>query len=91
MTLGSRLILYTVSTDGSAIYLALGPDGNLYVLEIFTGRVVCLSHGKRTVVVDTGADLTNPSGLAISKDGSIYVRNCGTCPGTGTVVRFLHN
>jgi hypothetical protein len=73
----------------SAVDLAFGPDGSLYVLEIFTGRVVRVSpHGKRTVVVDTNAGLSYPTGLAIGKDGAIYVSNCGVCAGTGTVVRF---
>jgi len=75
---------FTTATD-----LAFGPDGSLYVLEIFPGRVTRLSpDGSRDVVIDTDAGLTLPYGIAIGRDGSIYVTNCGNCQGTGSVLRF---
>jgi hypothetical protein len=80
------------------IDLAFGPDRRLYVLEIAhrgllsgdpTGALIRASaSGRHKVVMSTG--LVTPGGLAI-KGRSAYVSNCGTCAGTGTVLRVnLH-
>ena len=76
------------------IDLAWGPKG-LYVLEIShrgllsgdrTGALLRVARrGPHQLVVSTG--LTSPAGLAI-RGGFGYVANCGTCKGTGTVVRY---
>jgi hypothetical protein len=82
----------------NVIDLAFGPDRKLYVLEIAhngllsgdpTGALIRLGHnGSRKIVASTG--LITPGGLAI-RGGSAYVSNCGTCAGTGSVVRIpLH-
>jgi hypothetical protein len=70
----------------SAVDLAFGPDGSLYVLEIFPGQVIRVAPGgARTVVAD---GLNFPGGLAIGRDGAVYVSDCGVCAGAGTVLRF---
>jgi hypothetical protein len=80
------------------IDLAFGPDRKLYVLEIAhngllsgdpTGALIRVGHnGSRKIVASAG--LITPGGLAI-RGGSAYVSNCGTCAGTGSVVRIpLH-
>lgn len=67
--------------------LAFGPDGSLYVLETFAGRVVRVDrNGRRDVVAGPG--LTTPTALTVGPTGALYVTNCGSCAGTGTVVRF---
>ena len=72
----------------SAVDLAFGPDGSLYVLEIFPHDVVRVTPGGSRDVVVPPESLTNPTGIAIGRDGSIYVSNCGTCAGTGEVLKF---
>ena len=89
-----------IYADGftNIIDLAFGPDRKLYVLEIAkngllsgdpTGALIRVSHGKPgKEIASTG--LTTPGGLAI-RGGSAYVSNCGTCVGTGSIVRIpLH-
>lgn len=77
------------------IDLAFGRDGKLYVLEIAhngllsgdqTGALIRVGRGGSQKIV-ASAGLTAPGGLTI-RGGSAYVSNCGTCPGTGTVVRI---
>ncbi len=77
------------------IDLAFGPDRTLYVLEIArngllsgdpTGALIKVSHGKPGRVV-ASAGLNTPGGLAI-RGSSAYVSNCGTCAGTGSIVRI---
>lgn len=77
------------------IDLAFGPDRKLYVLEIArngllsgdpTGALIRVGHnGAQEIVASDG--LVTPGGLAI-RGHSAYVSNCGTCPGTGSVVRI---
>lgn len=77
------------------IDVAFGRDGKLYVLEIAnngllsgdqTGALIRVGRGGSQKIV-ASAGLTAPGGLTI-KGNSAYVSNCGTCPGTGTVVRI---
>jgi hypothetical protein len=81
----------SVFADGftSAVDLAFGPDGSLYVLEVFPGDVVRVRpDGTRSTAVPPDAGLSFPTGLAVGQDGSVYVSNCGNCAGTGTVMKF---
>ena len=75
--------------------LQFGPDGNLYALEIDKnglanpsgfGRLIRIAHnGTQTVVAD---NLPDPTGLAISSNGTIYASINGTSPTDGEVVRL---
>lgn len=94
----------TVYASGftNIIGLAFGPDGSLYVLEIFknglgnvnpqnpaslTGALIRVApDGTRTTVASQG--LVAPTGLAISKSGTIYISNFGVLAGQGQVVRL---
>jgi hypothetical protein len=77
------------------IDLAFGQDRKLYVLEIAhngllsgdpTGALIKLGrNGSHQIVASAG--LNTPGGLAI-RGKSAYVSNCGTCVGTGSVVRI---
>ncbi len=81
----------SVFADGftSAVDLAFGPDGSLYVLEVFPGDVIRVRpDGTRSTAVPPDAGLSFPTGLAVGQDGSVYVSNCGNCAGTGTVMKF---
>jgi len=83
------------------IDLAFGRDGSLYVLQISstagappqggTGSLIRLSPAgtTRTTIVAPGAGLVSPGGIAIDRDGSIYVSNFSVSPGNGTVVRVI--
>jgi hypothetical protein len=71
------------------------PDGGMYVLQYATGFLFfnepgSLIHvapeGTRTVLVE---GLAQPTGLALGRDGSIYVSNRGTSVGTGEVLRIV--
>jgi hypothetical protein len=71
------------------------PDGGMYVLQYATGFLFfnepgSLIHvapeGTRTVVVE---GLTQPTGLLLGPDGSIYISNRGTSVGTGEVLRIV--
>jgi hypothetical protein len=76
--------------------IAWGPKGSLYVLEISangilsgdpTGALIRVwPNGKQTIVASEG--LSAPTGVAIGKDGSVYVSNYGTSAGKGTVVNI---
>ena len=76
------------------IDIAWGPKGSLYVLEITsagllagdpTGALIRVwPNGQRTTVASAG--LVTPTGVAIGRDGSVYVTNYGTSAGKGTVV-----
>ena len=80
--------------------LAFGPDGSLYVLQIakngllaafegndWTGALTRIApDGTRTELVP--GVLTAPGGLAIDRDGSIYVTNNSIYSGIGEVIRI---
>lgn len=81
------------------IGLAFGRDGALYVLEIIkhglfaaeksglTGALIRVApDGTRTTVLSKG--LAAPSGLAVGRDGALYVSNYGTFAGQGQVIRI---
>lgn len=76
--------------------VARGPDGSLYVLEIAknsllsndpTGRLVRVYPNDRQKTV-ASKGLVTPSGLAIGRNGEIYVSNFGLAPDGGQVVRI---
>ncbi|GAB3412554.1 ScyD/ScyE family protein [Flindersiella endophytica] len=87
----------TIYADGftNIIDVGFGKDGKLYVLEIAkngllsgdpTGALIRVGHnGSQHVVMSDG--LTGPGGLAF-KGRAAYVSNCGTCVGTGSVLRI---
>ena len=91
---GSAPTVY--ATGFSAIIdLAFGPDGSLYVLEFSAGGLLAdgpgqlirvAPNGERTTIASEG--LVTPTGLAIDRDGTIYVSNFGVFPGAGQVVRI---
>jgi hypothetical protein len=68
-----------------------GPDGSLYVLEMFangllsgnpTGAVIRVApDGTRTTIASEG--LVAPTGLTVGPDGALYVSNFGIFPGSG--------
>jgi hypothetical protein len=80
--------------------LTFGPDGSLYVVEIakngllaafqgndWTGALIRIApDGTRTELVP-GA-LTAPGGVAVGKDGALYVTNNSIFSGTGEVIRI---
>lgn len=70
--------------------IAVDADGNIYVTELFTGRVLKLdSAGKQLAA----ADLPLPGGVAVDHEGNVYVSvfsilpGFGPFPGTGSVWR----
>jgi hypothetical protein len=91
---GSKTVYASGFTN--IIDIAWGPKGSLYVLEISangllsgdpTGALIRVwPNGKQTVVASKG--LVAPTGVAIGKDGSVYVSNYGTSAGKGTVVNI---
>jgi hypothetical protein len=77
------------------IDIAPGPDGSLYVLEIAhnglasgdpTGALLRVAADGTSEVLLT-EPLFMPGGLAVRDDGTIYITNCGVCPGGGEVLR----
>ena len=75
------------------IDLAFGEDGSLYVLQIASpipnfpaGALIRVApDGTRTTI---GVTLFAPGGIAIAKDGAIYVTNNSILPGGGEVLRI---
>ena len=73
------------------IDLEFGPDGSLYVLQIanpipnFAGGALIriAPNGTRTQI---NVPLSAPGGLAIGKDGTVYVTNNSTSPVSGQVL-----
>ncbi|HEY7524211.1 MAG TPA: hypothetical protein VH720_11235, partial [Candidatus Limnocylindrales bacterium] len=70
-------------------------NGSLYVLEIahnsllsgdLTGALYRVDRegGKHLLLTDP---LQAPGGLAVDRDGSLLVTNCGVCPGGGQLLR----
>ena len=82
------------------IDLTFGPDGSLYVVEIakngllaafvgndWTGALIRIApDGTRTELVP--GVLTAPGGVAVGKDGALYVTNNSVFSGTGEVIRI---
>jgi hypothetical protein len=70
-----------------ATSVALGPDGKIYVSELFGGKISLISKGKVTTYVQIGS----PLGLTYFK-GTLYAGTAaptdenGTPTGTGTLV-----
>jgi hypothetical protein len=82
------------------IDIAFAPDGSLYVLEFDassillgdqTGALIRVSPDgtTKTTIVPAGDGLIAPGGIAIGRDGAIYVTNLSVAPGGGTVVRVV--
>jgi hypothetical protein len=85
----------------SIIDIAFGPDGSLYVLEIAENSVLAgfvfgnwegalirvAPDGTRMEIAD--GQLTAPGGIAIGKDGALYVTNNSIFSGTGEVLRIV--
>ena len=79
--------------------LAFDRHGNLYVVEIAadglgsgdpTGALIKIRpDGSRETVASEG--LVNPYGVAIGRDGAVYVSNHGAEAGVGEVLRFKHH
>ncbi len=83
------------------IDIAFGKDGALYVLEIarngllgalnggdWGGSLIRIDRdGTRTVIASEG--LVAPGGVAIGRDGAIYVTNNSISSGTGEVVKIV--
>ena len=76
------------------IDIEFGPDGSLYVLQIANpiptfpgGRLIRVApDGTRTTI---NVSLFAPGGVAIGKDGAIYVTNNSILPGAGQVLRII--
>jgi hypothetical protein len=82
------------------IDLTFGSDGSLYVLQISStggappqggsGSLIRVSpDGTKTTIVPANAGLVAPGGIAIDRDGSIYVTNLSVSPNAGTVVKVV--
>ena len=75
--------------------IAFGLSGELYVLEISSrgllvgppGQLIRVDpNGTRTVLAD---GLMFPGGIAVDRDGTLYVTNFGTSAGLGEVLRIV--
>ena len=77
--------------------MAFAKDGSLYVLQYASspfviggpGLIVRSSPNGTRTTLETGAALQQPAGLAIGKDGALYVSNRTVTPGGGEVLRIL--
>ena len=79
------------------IDIAFGPDGSLYVLEIARNAIPNFGAGGRLVRIDpdgtqtdviSGPPLIAPGGVAIGKDGALYITNMSTSATAGAVLRI---
>jgi sugar lactone lactonase YvrE len=78
------------------IDIAFDASGSLYVLEIARnsllmapiGRLVRVNADGTQVEIVTDQPLFAPGGLAIGKDGDIYVTVGSVAPGIGAVLRL---
>jgi hypothetical protein len=85
----------TIAYSGftTVIDLTFGPDGSLYVLEHSTGPVFFALPGRLTRIAADGtrstviANLTRPTSVAVSADGTIYISNRGNAIGVGEVLQ----
>jgi hypothetical protein len=79
------------------IDMAYAKDGTLYVLQYASspfalggpGQIVRVAADGVRSILETGAALQQPAGLAIGKDGALYVSNKTVTPGGGEVLRIL--
>lgn len=87
----------TVFAEGftNIMDLAFGPNGELYVLEIAANSLLGPPGGAIWMVTDDGGrelilaePLFFPGGIAVSRNGDIFVTNCGVCAGGGEVIRI---
>ena len=89
----------TVFASGftNIIDLAFDAARNLYVLEIdadglggggANGRLVRVAAGGGSQTTLPSGNLVMPGGLAIGRDGAIYVSNFSIMPGVGQVIRY---
>ena len=73
---------------------AFASDGGLYVLQYATGPVFFSGPGALIRVAPDGTRstittaLSQPTGIAIGSDGSVYVSNRGGSTGIGEVLRI---
>jgi hypothetical protein len=90
---GDRTMFATGFTN--IIDIAWGKRGYLYVLEIARlgllsgnpeGALIKVSPDGKTQTIIASTGLVNPTGVAIARDGTVYVTNYGTSAGKGTVV-----
>ena len=88
-------VAYSGSTR--TIHIAFGPDGSLYVLEIARNAIPNFGAGGRLVRIDpdgtqtdviSGPPLIAPGGVAIGKDGALYITNMSTSATAGAVLRI---
>jgi hypothetical protein len=109
--LGGSSVLKVQQDGSSEVYasgftnvidLAFGPDGTLYVLEIFHNSMLPIalgigndvSGGLWSVPPNGGeptllsTDLMMPGGIAVGKDGTIYVTTGASIPNAGSVVSW---
>ncbi len=80
----------------TVVDVARGPDGSVYALQITTaglaappspGKLVRIARDGTQTELAAGA-LTQPTGMAVSEDGDIYVANQGTSAQGGQIVRI---
>ena len=77
--------------------MAFAKDGSLYVLQYASspfviggpGLIVKVAPNGMRTTLETGSALQQPAGLAIGKDGALYVSNKTVTPGGGEVLRIL--
>lgn len=90
----------TVHLSGfkAIIDMAFAKDGTLYVLQYASspsgfggpGQIVRVAPNGTRTVLETGAALLNPAGIAIGpSDGALYVTNKTVTPGGGEVLRIV--
>ena len=53
--------------------------GSVYISDIFVGNVMKLSLNDMSLT-QVGEGLNFPTGVAVAKDGTVYVANNGVCP-----------
>lgn len=63
----------TAISDGGD--MIVGPDGNIYMLGYFTGKVFQITPAGASTTIASG--LVHPSSLAFGPDGSLYVADIG--------------